>query len=188
MGSKTNILHNIYIIKLSGSKPNKNFGNYPEVREGEFIVKMGWTNSISNRVSQYHAAYDSVELMGSYCIKNGQKWEQSIHRSIESLSGREYYSVDKLELLIEECEAAHEEGSTMRERQCYQAAARKMHDSILPGTCMKPSDIKKYIRNLVKKYGGVYNQSGNMDELYATVWKMSGLKFTKTSRGLIKVL
>ena len=101
---KSNILHNIYIVKLSKSKATKNFGNYPEAREGEFIIKMGWTNSISNRVSQYRVAYDSVELIGSYCIKDGQKWEQSIHRSIESLFGREYYSMDKLELLIQECE------------------------------------------------------------------------------------
>lgn len=67
---------------------------------GESIIKFGFSNTIKKRIAQYKAHNPNIEIVGTYYHKDGILFERKVHSLIKSELGREWYSEDKLPILL----------------------------------------------------------------------------------------
>lgn len=88
MNIKTvNKKHNLYIIRVFN-------------KEGS-LVKLGYSSNIKVRLTSYYYANPLVELIGTYYREDAREFESLLHRAIKAEVLNEWYTEDKLPLLLD---------------------------------------------------------------------------------------
>jgi len=68
--------------------------------DGKTIIKFGFSKTIEKRILQYKAHNPNIEIIGTYYHEDGILFERKVHSLIKSELGREWYSEDKLPILL----------------------------------------------------------------------------------------
>jgi hypothetical protein len=79
--------HNLYLLRSF-------------CKDGKTIIKFGFSNTIEKRILQYKAHNPNIEIIGTYYHQDGILFERKVHSLIKSELGREWYSEDKLSILL----------------------------------------------------------------------------------------
>lgn len=82
-----NTKHNLYVIKSY----NKN---------GESLIKFGYSANIKSRINQYISHNPFTELLYTFYKENGESAELYFHKHNLSAFKNEWYSISKLETII----------------------------------------------------------------------------------------
>lgn len=96
-----NDVHNIYIIKTFDAA-------------NRCMVKIGFSKNLKDRLKVYHSNNPFVKLLYLGFHSEGKELEKQFHRSHNSVSGKEWYTVDYLPLMINYFRA---EGGSLTEWQ-----------------------------------------------------------------------
>lgn len=117
--------------------------------EGHTVYKLGFSADIKQRIKQYYLHNPFTELVSTYYIEEGIKFERYVHSKIKSAYFREWYKEDDLAELYKYITLAHrgEIDYTYKEKEVITDITKTLYkDSIIE------EDVN--IDTMITKYGG----------------------------------
>ena len=81
-------MDNLYILKTYGAN-------------GSILYKFGYSSNMDKRMEAYKQLNPFIELVGTYYNEGGIEFERLVHSRIQADFGNEWYSVDKLETILD---------------------------------------------------------------------------------------
>lgn len=81
-------MDNLYILKTYGAN-------------GSVLYKFGYSSNMDKRMEAYKKSNPFIELVGTYYNEGGIEFERLVHSRIQADFGNEWYSVDKLETILD---------------------------------------------------------------------------------------
>ena len=81
-------MDNLYILKTYGAN-------------GSVLYKFGYSSNMDKRMEAYKQLNPFIELVGTYYNEGGIEFERLVHSCIQADFGNEWYSVDKLETILD---------------------------------------------------------------------------------------
>lgn len=81
-------MDNLYILKTYGAN-------------GSVLYKFGYSSNMDKRMEAYKKLNPFIELVGTYYNEGGIEFERLVHSRIQADFGNEWYSVDKLEIILD---------------------------------------------------------------------------------------
>lgn len=81
-------MDNLYILKTYGAN-------------GSVLYKFGYSSNMDKRMEDYKHLNPFIELVGTYYNEGGIEFERLVHSHIQADFGNEWYSVDKLETILD---------------------------------------------------------------------------------------
>lgn len=79
--------HNLYIVKVYNKK--------------DTLIKVGYSSNIINRLTNYYHHNPLIEVVTTLYREDALKLERELHKYISSEVMNEWYSVDKLDLILD---------------------------------------------------------------------------------------
>jgi rubrerythrin len=81
-----NVNHNLYIVRVYG-------------KEGS-LIKVGYSSKIQERINSYYTSNPLMELVGTYYREDALEFENKLHKILDSAVMKEWYSEDKLDVVL----------------------------------------------------------------------------------------